>query len=109
MDEGRLSVIRRDLDPENTGHLFERIEVVLPTCQKCGAVSIVKVNAKCSDRCEMTHLHRSYDGYVLRDMGVGEGDYIEFDFCANCGQIQDEFPKRIHGAIITRDTEDYYA
>ncbi len=87
--------------------LFEQIEQSLSTCQSCGAVSIVEVCAKTSDMCVMKHLHREYDGYVLRDMGVGEGDYIEFDFCTRCGQIQGEFPKPIHGAIVTKDTEGY--
>jgi hypothetical protein len=25
-------------------------------------------------------------------MGIGHGDYIEFRYCLNCGQIQGEFP-----------------
>lgn len=107
MEESCLSMIKRDLDPDTTGQLVERLERDLPICQSCGAVAIVEVNAKCNDMCEMTHLHRSYDGHVLRDMGVGEEDYIEFEFCTNCGQIQGKFPKRIHGALVTKETEGY--
>jgi hypothetical protein len=33
-----------------------------------------------------------YDGYVPGDMGIGAGDYIEFEFCGDCGQIQGDFP-----------------
>jgi hypothetical protein len=25
-------------------------------------------------------------------MGIGGGDYVEFDYCLNCGQIQGQFP-----------------
>lgn len=31
-------------------------------------------------------------GSVPHDMNIGGGDYIEFEFCLECGQIQGEFP-----------------
>jgi hypothetical protein len=34
------------------------------------------------------HLH----GYVPRDLGIGGGDAVHFDYCLACGQIQGEFP-----------------
>ena len=107
MEENNISRLEQNSDPQRTGFLYEEISVELPTCQHCGAVAIVSVTGKTSDRCYMKHLHRSYDGYVLRNMGVGADDYLEFDFCVHCGQIQGEFPKRIHGALVTRDTEGY--
>ena len=82
-------------------------EEELEACQRCGAVAIVQVTGKTSDGCFMRHLHREYDGYVLRGMGVGQDDYLEFEFCVKCGQIQGEFPKKIHGRIVTRETEGY--
>jgi hypothetical protein len=90
-----------------TGYRYEEFTEELPTCQRCGAVAIVEVCGKTSDMCNMQHLHREFDGYVLRDMGVGQDDYLEFEFCVNCGQIQGEFPKRIHGALVTRETKGY--
>jgi hypothetical protein len=30
-----------------------------------------------------------YDGYVPTGIGIGGNDYLEFDYCLNCGQIQD--------------------
>lgn len=33
------------------------------------------------------------DGYVPSDMGIGGGDYIEFEWCLDCGQIQGTFPR----------------
>jgi hypothetical protein len=32
------------------------------------------------------------DGYVPKGIGIGGGDYVEFDWCLDCGQIQHEFP-----------------
>jgi hypothetical protein len=34
------------------------------------------------------HLH----GCVPRDLGIGGGDDVHFDYCLNCGQIQRELP-----------------
>jgi hypothetical protein len=35
------------------------------------------------------------DGYVPSDIGIGGDDYIDFIYCLECGQIQDEFPLTI--------------
>lgn len=35
---------------------------------------------------------QSYDGYVLSGIGIGGGDYVEFKYCLDCGQIQGDFP-----------------
>jgi hypothetical protein len=32
------------------------------------------------------------DGYVPDDLGIGGGDYVEFDMCLTCGQVQGKFP-----------------
>ena len=95
------------IDGELCTFSVDVFEQTLTSCQECGAVAIVEVTGKISDMCHMRHLHRSYDGYVLRDMGVGEDDYLEFEFCVNCGQIQGDWPKRIHGRIVTKQTEGY--
>jgi hypothetical protein len=64
---------------------------------KCGSDRIVNVSAKCNDMCDVSTyadcVYRSTDGYVKRDMGIGGGDYIEFSYCLNCGQIQGTFPR----------------
>jgi len=31
-------------------------------------------------------------GYVPRDLGIGGGDDVNFDYCLDCGQIQGRFP-----------------
>jgi hypothetical protein len=35
--------------------------------------------------------HHSH-GYVPRDLGIGGGDDVHFDYCLDCGQIQGKFP-----------------
>ncbi len=59
---------------------------------KCGSDRIISISAKCSDCFGMTIYGRDYDGYVPKDIGVGGGDYIELDYCMECGQIQGKFP-----------------
>jgi hypothetical protein len=33
-----------------------------------------------------------HDGYVPSNLGIGSGDYIEIQYCLDCGQLQGEFP-----------------
>ncbi len=93
------------------GHIetisVQKREVDDNVCFTCDKNTLVQVCSKSSDLNNFQHRHREYDGYVLKGMGIGEGDYIELTFCTNCGQIQDNFPKTIHGALITRDTDGY--
>jgi hypothetical protein len=61
-------------------------------CQKCKSERILSVNAKCSDLCNASIGGQEKDGYVPDDMGIGGGDYVEFDLCLDCGQLQGAFP-----------------
>ena len=61
-------------------------------CKNCKSERIAGIGAKCSDRFNASIGDKSHDGYVLDDMGVGGGDYIDIDFCMDCGQIQGKFP-----------------
>jgi hypothetical protein len=62
------------------------------TCKKCKSKRIVHISAKCSDLCYVSIADKEHDGYVPRDLGIGGGDYVEFKYCLDCGQIQGEFP-----------------
>jgi len=62
-----------------------------PKC-KCGSNRIMAVSAKCSDMFSCSQGGREYQGYVLSGIGIGGGDFVEFKFCLECGQIQGEFP-----------------
>jgi len=61
-------------------------------CQKCNSERIADVGAKCSDLFNATFQTKDYDGYVPSDMGIGGGDYLDFSYCLDCGQIQGEWP-----------------
>jgi hypothetical protein len=59
----------------------------------CGSKRIASVNGKTSDCCCVHYKNADSDGYVPGDIGIGGGDYIEFDYCLDCGRIQSkEFP-----------------
>lgn len=78
-------------------------------CQRCNAIALVDVCSKASDLHFIRHLHREHDGYMLGEMGIGSrsGDYVEFIYCINCGQMQGTWPKKMHGKIVTRKTHGY--
>ena len=63
-------------------------------CQRCASERLARVNAKCSDRCVFTPEQGEHDliGYVPFHVGIGGGDYIQFKYCLDCGQIQGDFP-----------------
>ena len=64
----------------------------MKTCQRCGSTRVAYVSGKCSDCFGCDVGSHEYQGYVPGDMGIGGGDYIEFDYCLDCGQIQNKFP-----------------
>jgi hypothetical protein len=73
-------------------------------CTKCNSNRVISVNAKCSDMCGIESNNSSTDGYVPRDLGIGGGDYIDFSYCLECGQLQGNFP--LPTADIEKDITD---
>lgn len=71
-------------------------EGAMPKPCKCGSTRVARVNAKCSDMCSIGYGAKLYDGYVPSGIGItkrgGGGDYVEFDYCLDCGQMQGKFP-----------------
>lgn len=63
-----------------------------PTCQRCSGGRVVSYTAKTSDMNHFSLGEKIRDGYVPDDLGVGGGDYVEFDYCLDCGQLQGYFP-----------------
>lgn len=62
-------------------------------CQKCELQTIIGVSAKCSDLFSASYQGADYFGYVPGFIGLGnDSDYVDFSYCANCGQIQGKFP-----------------
>lgn len=61
-------------------------------CIHCESDRIINVGAKCSDLCNVEFNGVEHDGYVPSDIGIGSGDYIDLDYCLECGKIQGKFP-----------------
>lgn len=62
---------------------------------KCGSDRIMSVSGKTSDMFSCNYDGKSFNGYVPEGIVIGDGgygDYIQFDFCLECGQIQGKFP-----------------
>ena len=74
------------------------------SCIKCSSERVAYVNAKCRDLCYVSIQNLEHDGYVPADMNIGGGDYVRFEYCLDCGQIQGEFPSVI-SKLEGRDEE----
>lgn len=61
-------------------------------CQKCKSDRVLSFGCKCSDMSNWSMGSKEGDGYVLSDIGIGGGDYVRFEYCLDCGQIQGKFP-----------------
>jgi hypothetical protein len=65
----------------------------VPTwCQRCSGSRLARSLAHCSDTCSVDLAGRHLHDYVPRDLGIGGGDDVQFDYCLDCGQIQGAFP-----------------
>lgn len=63
------------------------------TCNNCKSNKIIDVSAKCNDMCSINYDILETDGYVPFGLNIGGGDYIDFEYCGNCGMIQsNNFP-----------------
>lgn len=66
-------------------------------CKKCGSHRLLSISAKCSDMCSCRWADKKgksheHDGYVPDIIGT-YGDYVELEFCLECGQEQGEYPR----------------
>lgn len=62
-------------------------------CQKCESNRILQISGKTSDLVWAKIGDREQDdGYVPSGMNIGSGDYLEFNVCLECGQMQGKFP-----------------
>lgn len=62
-------------------------------CQKCGSDRIMIISGKCADLFYASYKSHEIDGYVPDDIGLKDGgDYVDLDYCLECGQIQGEWP-----------------
>ena len=61
-------------------------------CKRCKSERVMRVGGKCSDLFSASMEGLDHQGYVISDIGIGGGDYLEFSYCLDCGQIQGDFP-----------------
>ncbi len=62
-------------------------------CSRCKSIRLTDVSAKCNDMFGIKYGDSGWrDGCVTGGIGIGGGDYLEFQYCLECGQIQDKFP-----------------
>jgi len=61
-------------------------------CQKCNSERVLGVSGKTSDMCSMRLGATRHSDYVTYDLNLGGGDYLEFDLCLECGQLQGKWP-----------------
>ncbi len=59
----------------------------------CKSKRIASIAGKTSDCFSLSYLGIDKEGYVPYNLGIGGGDYIEFNLCLDCGRIQStDFP-----------------
>lgn len=64
------------------------------SCLRCKSERTARIGGKTSDLCSVyigTLVERD-DGYVPSDMNIGGGDYLELEFCMDCGQMAGTWP-----------------
>lgn len=62
------------------------------SCEAENHKRIMQVSGKVSDMCSLSFNDIGYDGYVPEGLNLGGGDYLEFEFCLDCGTIMGNFP-----------------
>lgn len=66
----------------------------------CDCTKLIYITAKCRDMCDIEYEGQYHDGYVPSHLGIGEGDYISFAYCPECGKVEGEFPlKDFNGRV----------
>lgn len=61
-------------------------------CQNCNKDRVLSISGKTSDMCFSKFQDKKTDGYVPYGMNIGGGDYLEFEVCLDCGQVQGKWP-----------------
>jgi hypothetical protein len=61
-------------------------------CQRCSSARVAHINGKTADLCMFTLDRHERDDGPPFGVGIGGGDYLRFDYCLDCGQIQGRFP-----------------
>lgn len=62
------------------------------SCRNCKSERIANVCSKANDLQTVTIGGKEHQDYLPRDLGIGGGDYVQFQYCLDCGAIQGTFP-----------------
>ena len=66
----------------------------MKSCIRCGDHRILKIDAKCDDRCSMEMCGYEIVGcYPINVENISLNGYIRISICLHCGQAQGDFPK----------------
>jgi len=76
----------------------------LPRCKFCDSNRLAYINVKGGDTCIFKYKGKEYEGSAPHDLGFEGGNYLEIDYCLECGRIQSEFP--IPEAIVEKVWEE---
>lgn len=60
----------------------------MDNCTRCKSTRLLYVGAKTSDMCWARLGTHDHNGYVPEGFGIGGGDYLDIEFCLDCGQVQ---------------------
>jgi len=64
------------------------------SCERCDSERVAKVSGKCNDMFSLKFKNIEIQGdYVPHDIGIGGGDYMNFSYCLDCGNIQGVWPR----------------
>lgn len=86
-------------------------------CQMCDSERVVSISAKCGYSFSASiglvndENHYEIEGCVPIDLGIGDGKYIKFDLCLDCGQLQGKFPRlpsEMEKSASDEDVVEYY-
>lgn len=84
--------------------IYTKNEIAMPSCDRCKEHSIVEISMT-NPVINWKHADRKWTGHNLRGMGFGDyRNYFEIRACISCGKIQGEFPRPMHGVLVTRET-----
>jgi hypothetical protein len=65
-------------------------------CQNCQSHRLVSLSAKVSDMLSVMTREADHTGYVPADLGIrpsdNDADYVYVVYCADCGQMQGDWP-----------------
>lgn len=74
-------------------------------CQRCKSERVGSISAKCNDTFGFAMGDVRAEGYVKSSLGIGSGDYVEFSYCLDCGQLRGQFPLPMTEGEITKQSQ----